>query len=424
MKNREAVDRFCEKIGSDTFEALRERLRHANAHIAERGLIDYAGRRLLTGYSNGEFYDWDLYFENLYLSYYGISKFCRTNIEVFLDRQLENGFTSRTLIEPRHHQHFKPFLAQLVLLDLRQTGDTSWFDGPLFERLVRYLDYWMWYCDLDKNGLCVWDSADHSGMDNQMTRAGVYGSWTVEGTDLNCYLVREMKAMAVLADRIGRPEMGASYRKMEEKIWRAIDAVLWDEKDGFYYDRNERTGKSVRIKSIAGLIPLWLRVMPPAKAARLVQEHLLNTQEFWLEFPVAAWSKQEPDYDQDAKDWGCNWRGTTWIPTNYLLMHGLMHHGYQDAALDLAYRTFHMALSRNSVTREYYNAETGAGKGLDPFWGWSCLAYFMPLECEMGYHPDAINEEPIVPLAHELGIEFPALPQQTDGRATSEASHP
>ncbi len=207
MKNREAVDRFCEKIGSDTFEALRERLRHANAHIAERGLIDYAGRRLLTGYSNGEFYDWDLYFENLYLSYYGISKFCRTNIEVFLDRQLENGFTSRTLIEPRHHQHFKPFLAQLVLLDLRQTGDTSWFDGPLFERLVRYLDYWMWYCDLDKNGLCVWDSADHSGMDNQMTRAGVYGSWTVEGTDLNCYLVREMKAMAVLAVRIGRPEM-------------------------------------------------------------------------------------------------------------------------------------------------------------------------------------------------------------------------
>ena len=30
--------------------------------------------------------------------------------------------------------------------------------------------------------------------------------------------------------------------------------------------------------------------------------------------------------------------------------------------------------------RKYYDAETGAGCGLDPFWGWSLLAHFMPYE--------------------------------------------
>ena len=30
--------------------------------------------------------------------------------------------------------------------------------------------------------------------------------------------------------------------------------------------------------------------------------------------------------------------------------------------------------------REYYNAETGAGCGLDPFWGWSLIAHFLPYE--------------------------------------------
>ncbi len=403
-----ALHRFQKKVGPAVMEKLQHRVQEVNAHIAKHGIRDFEGRKLLTGYSYAEFYDWDLYFENVYLSYYGINEFCRSNLEVFLGRQRRNGFTSRSLMTLRHYQHFKPFLAQLVVLDLRQTGDVSWVDGPVFDGLAKYLDYWTWYCDLDKNGLSVWDSADHSGMDNQNSRAGEGGSWTVEGADLNSYLVREMQAMAILADRLGRPETGQSYRNQAEKMWRAIDSVMWDEADGFYYDRNERTGDLVRIKSVAGLIPLWLGQASTAKAERLVKEHLLNPDEFWVQYPVAAWSKQEPDYDQDKDSGGCcNWLGTTWIPTNYMLMHGLLQHGYKDAASELAYRTLDLVLNKNETTREYYNGETGAGKGLDPFWGWSCLAYFMPLECEMAYNPTALTEQPTVPLAQQMGIEFP-----------------
>ena len=173
-------------LGAETFARLRARLRETNALIRERGIREYEGRRLVTGYSSREFYDWDLYFENLYLAAFGVAEFCRSNLEAFLARQLVNGFTARTLLKIRPYQQFKPFLAQIALLYCRQTGEWSWPDGALWERLVRYLDYWFWYCDFDKNGLAVWDSADHSGMDNQIRRAGAYGEQRVEGVDLNC----------------------------------------------------------------------------------------------------------------------------------------------------------------------------------------------------------------------------------------------
>jgi hypothetical protein len=410
MTVHKAVARFRQRIGQAAYQALLTRLRQVNDDIVRCGIVDFEGRKLLTGYSYGEFYDWDLYFENIYLSYYGIDVYCRTNLEVFVDRQLSNGFISRTLVKPRPHQHFKPFMAQLVWLYLRQTNDPAWPDEPMLEKLEKYLDYWLWYCDLDKNGLSVWDSADHSGMDNQMPRADAYGSWTVEGTDLNIYLVRELQAMAKLVERRGLADKARRFRDASRAIRQAVDDLLWDERDGFYYDRNERTGKPIRIKTIAGLLPLWLDHLDAGRAKRLVEEHLLNPDAFWLKYPVASWAKDEPGYDQDATDWGCNWRGTTWIPTNYVLMHGLMRHGYEDTARELAYRTFDLALARNRTTREYYNAETGEGKGLDPFWGWSALAYFMPLECELAYDPTALDDQAMIRLAGELGVRFPDVP--------------
>ena len=202
-----------------------------------------------------------------------------------------------------------------------------------------------------------------------MRRCGAKDSWTTEGVDLNCYLVREFQAMAEIASLLGQDREALSCRRQAQDLWSKIDSVLWHEADGFYYDRNERTGKPVRVKSISGLLPLWLGLVPEAKAARLVKEHLLNPAEFWLEYPVAAWAKTEPDHGQDLTDWGCNWRGTTWIPTNYMLMHGLMRCGFSDIARDLAYKTFELAVSKNRTTREYYNAETGAGKGLETLSG-------------------------------------------------------
>src|SRR6266498_1108831 len=113
---------------TETATRLRARLNSVMQDINQYGIRYHLDRKVLTGYSYGEFYDWDLYFENLFLTYYGIADYNRNGVEMFLDQQLENGFISRTMglswSKPRHH--FKPFLAQIALLGCRQTGDYRW----------------------------------------------------------------------------------------------------------------------------------------------------------------------------------------------------------------------------------------------------------------------------------------------------------
>jgi putative isomerase len=133
---------------------------------------------------------------------------------------------------------------------------------------------------------------------------------------------------------------------------------------------------------------------------------LLNQNEFWLKYPIATYAKTEPDFYEGSQGGECNWRGTTWIPTNYMIFHGLIDYGYIDVARQLADRTFQMALKNNPATREFYNSDSGSGNGMNPFWGWSSLAYVMPMDLTRHYNPMDL-QAPVRPLITELfGIAF------------------
>lgn len=413
-----SIEQFKLHIGKENYAPLIMRLKEVNSDILgkgirsynqDKGLACYNGKSdLLSGYSYPEFYDWDLYFENIYLSYYGIHKYCRNNVEAFLDTQLTNGFVSRTLISPRPRQHFKPFLAQITLLGCRQKGNFDWLKNTYYYRLQKYLEHWFWYCDYDKNGLCVWNSADHSGMDNQISRAKEIDTDTTEGVDLNTYLYRELLAMSEIAKELGHSDDAKKYTQHATELKDLINTLLWHEKDGFYYDRDERTGNIIPVKSVSAFLPLWANLVSQERADRLIKEHLLNKDEFWLPYPVPTYSKTERDFcsHRIIEADNCNWRGSTWIPTNYMIYHGLINYGYKDIAKELAYKTFEMVLTETD-TREYYDSITGVGQGLNPFWGWSTLAYLMSLEYELNYDPTDLNLEKFLPLANtHLDLSF------------------
>jgi putative isomerase len=61
-----------------------------------------------------------------------------------------------------------------------------------------------------------------------------------------------------------------------------------------------------------------------------------------------------------------------------VVYYGLRRYGYDQFATLLGHETFQLV--KKSGNREYYDAENGEGCGLDPFWGWSLLGYFMPYE--------------------------------------------
>ena len=137
-----SADGLVSLIGQDQYRQLLVRFDSLNRDIATRGLHDYQGvdGKLLTGYAYGEYYDWDLYFENLYLSYYGVSDYDFTNLKLFLDKQQPDGFISRTvgITYPRPTQMFKPFMAQLVVLGASQTGDNyEWLRAGYYAEVHR-----------------------------------------------------------------------------------------------------------------------------------------------------------------------------------------------------------------------------------------------------------------------------------------------
>ncbi|MGA9624295.1 MAG: trehalase family glycosidase [Bryobacteraceae bacterium] len=398
---------FAAAIGEKTWTDLRQRLATVNADIRAHGLRTIPGveATLLTGYPYNEFYDWDLYFENLYLSYYGVWTYCFTNLREFLDRQQPDGYVNRSLIKQRDRQHFKPFLAQLVVLGCRQNqNDFEWVRGNYYERLGKYLTKWFSY-DGDHNGLPVWNSADAAGTDNQWSRGGALGAFEIEGVDLASYLVRELRAMAVIAHQLGLAGDVKRYNDHAEHLIKLIDATFWDEADGMYYDRNEKTGKLVKVKSATCFMPLFAGAATPDRARRTVGEHLLNEKEFWLAYPVASYAKTEPDYYQGSHN-ECNWRGPTWAPTNYMIFHGLMRYGFAAEAKILADRLLEMAVEKNAALREYYDAETGLGLGQTRFWGFTALYYGMRLEWQLRYDASSLDKriEPIV--ARDLGVAF------------------
>ncbi len=212
--------------------------------------------------------------------------------------------------------------------------------------------------------------------------------------------------MAVIARiRVGAGADVKGFNDHADQVVQLINNVLWDEQEGMYYDRNEKAGKPVKVKSATCFMPLFAGATTAGRAKRMIEDHLLNEKEFWLAYPVASYAKTEPDYYQGSNH-ECNWRGSTWAPTNYMIFQGLRRYGFDKEAKELARRLFEMAIEKNAMLREYYNAETGEGLGQTRFWGFTALYYVMLLELEAKYDASDLEKGSEAIVTRELGVGF------------------
>lgn len=373
-------------------------LMHNGIMTDEASGLDY-----FTGYSYRTLYDWDQYFEAIIQAYMGWpDTYIKNGVLIFLDNQKDNGFIVRSVPGNEFHdnEHVKPFLAQIALLVCNEYGDKDWIlNNKRLGQLKKYIDYWLVDMDSNGNGLSEWMSAPHTGMDNQLERAGIWLERVCEGVDLNSYLVRETKAFAQLAEMAGKKKLAEEYRKKSEDLAERIRTQMWDEEDGFFYDLKvdpeapmdhynkiayvnyyKNKGNMIPVRSISSFAPLFCEIATPEQADIMIKDYLFNPNEFWTPAPMAALSKSEPWYSTQLlpNDVGCSWRANVWIPTNYMVYHGLKNYGKDDLASVVAHYT--KKIVKEAGNREYYNSETGEGCGLDPFWGWSLLGHFMDYE--------------------------------------------
>jgi putative isomerase len=381
-------DNLLEQLNSD--------YRRINKMMRDKGVYTdgVTGKQYFTGYEYKTLYDWDQYFESIVQLYLGWdTSLIKNGVTIFLDNQQDNGFIWRSV--PRcpggqGDEHVKPFLAQIVMLVYKHEKNLDWIGHNYYERLKKYLIYWLDAKDENKNNLSIWDSAPHTGMDNQHERAGYWYDCFCEGVDLNCYIVRDCYAMAEIAKIKNHPEDAEYFTDRAEKVKAAIQ-TMWDDNDGLFYDRDIRTGESLKVKYAGIFAVMWAGVATKEQADRMVKEHITNKNEFWRAFPISTYAATEPGYTENYMpgDLGCSWRANTWINVNYYIFEGLRDYGYFDIAHDIAFNTYETV--KKIGDREYYTSESIKGCGLDPFWGWSLLAYFMPLEDIIKYDPTKIT---------------------------------
>ena len=249
-----------------------------------------------------------------------------------------------------------PVLAWGVWENYEALRDESCLSYAL-PHLERYLEWDLANRDANGNGLLEWrieanerSRSGESGMDNSPR---FDEALLLDAVDFSTFAALDM---AYTAQRIAG-ELGNSGRA---KRWRAasratsgkVQDLLWNEQEGFYCDREVKTGKFSPVKSVIGFLPLLLDDTPVRRVDRLVRA-LDDPDLFDTAFPVPSVAVSSPSWSTDM------WRGATWINTNYLIHQGLLKHGKRAEADRLAEKTVATVLKyyeSYGVVFEFYDS--------------------------------------------------------------------
>ena len=181
-------------------------------------------------------------------------------------------------------------------------------------RLERYIEWDLANRDVKGNGLLEWHRGTESGLDNSpvFDHGGELAS-----TDFSVYAALEMSLLARLHSALGNTS-GASYWHAKANRTRdKIHASLWDERDQFYYYRQQAgDGDFVRVLTVSGFAPLLLDGMPADRVRALVK-HMQDPNEFNTPAPLPTVAVKEASYSTNM------WRGPAWTNTNWFTIVGL-----------------------------------------------------------------------------------------------------
>jgi glycogen debranching enzyme len=165
--------------------------------------------------------------------------------------------------------------------------------------------------------------------------------------------------LAKLAENFDK-ELAAKCEKVSKKFQKAIIDKCWNEERSqfvSYYHLGSQEFCST-IETIQSLFPLILDDLPKAIAEKVVA-NLTNPDKFWLPYPIPSTPKSEETFN--PSHFRLLWRGPTWPSTVWIVMEGLLKHGYESIAQQILDRWIEM-YKYNGIN-EYHNPLTGTGEG-------------------------------------------------------------
>ncbi|GEM_PF-2288651 len=187
----------------------------------------------------------------------------------------------------------------------------------------------------------------------------------VEDMNSNSLFARSLRAMGDILFELGDRRAAYEYHEQAKAIATKLEDICWSPKHRFFFTRygTKKERKSVPVKTLSGVLPLFTGLISKEKADILVKEHLLNDGEFYAPYPFSFVSMDEPSYRSwiFPSPFPSLWRTGTWMNMNWLVFMGLKEYGYDELAFEVVTKS--LRLVELSGFREFYNSRTGKGYG-------------------------------------------------------------
>jgi hypothetical protein len=319
----------------------------------------------------------------------------RAELESLLAAQRPDGFIGHTIF-----WHRRVSLQRLPFYNVasRNAFQTETIQPPLLAwawsiavgdptaepRNAAQLDWLAQNRDLDHDGLLWIVQPDESGLDASPKFDPVWGRRANARIGFP-WLVHRNRRLGFDARRIGDRGGPLLCETLVNTMWSlslqasgrpsvttALIERLWEERRGLFLDEVRPGGARPEVLTWAALSPLCLPDLPEEIGRRLIEEHLLNRDEFATPVAPPSVAVCEPSYVPGGGGGPIRryWRGPTWINSAWMVWLGMRRLGYLPEAERLA-RGLIDAVAREGM-REYYDPRSGRGLGATDF-AWSAL---------------------------------------------------
>jgi hypothetical protein len=319
----------------------------------------------------------------------------RLELESLLAAQREDGFIGHTIFWDRpvslgRYPFYNVASRRSLQTETIQPPLLAWAwriavgDPAEQSQIARQTEWLARERDLEGDGLLWIVQPDESGLDASPKFDPVWGRRANGQIGFPC-LVRHNRRLGFDARRIRDRGGPLLCEVVVNTLWSlslqalgrpsatpALVDRLWDEDRGLFLDEVQPGGSRPAVLTWAALAPLALPDLPEGIGHRLVEEHLLDRDEFLTPVAPPSVAVCEPSYEPGGGRGPIRryWRGPTWINAAWLLWLGLRRLGYNKEAQRMA-DGLTGAVEREGL-REYYDPHTGRGLGAKDF-AWSAL---------------------------------------------------
>ncbi len=319
----------------------------------------------------------------------------RAELESLLTAQREDGFIGHTIfwdtpLNERQRWTYNVLSGAAPMTATIQPPMLAWAwriavgDPATEPRIVRHHEWLSRHRDLDGDGLLWIVQPDESGLDASPQFDAIWGGHA-DGLPGFVLLIRRNRRLGYDLRRIaghGGPVCcevltnvlhGLSLLALgRPSLTGTIVERMYDEQVGLFRPLARPRPDTEPAETWAALSPLALPDLPEAIGRRLVEEHLLDPERFWLPVPPPSVPANDPAFSRRESTLGIRryWRGPTWINSAWLVWLGLVRLGYERHA-DTLRDQLSAAVDAGGL-REYYDPYTGRGMGASAF-AWSSL---------------------------------------------------